>query len=206
MHLLKIFLVLLLILSSMSCATVSHQQQLNYDGNKAYLSGRYQEALRSYEKTLRAANKNRDQQYIAIAMYGLGRTNIKLCRLDEAEKWLKQSIIVREKVADNDEAKITQNISELARLYSAQQRYLEANVLFERSLPLLYQMKADHSDPIELANHLDEYEKSLRQTGRLSEADDIAIKSSELRQNNPGKIALYRPDPIPQSCFISSGQ
>ena len=140
MHLLKIFLVLLLILSSMSCATVSHQQQLNYKGNKAYLSGRYQEALQSYEKTLRAANKNRDQQYIAIAMYGLGRTNIKLCRLDEAEKWLKQSIIVREKVADNDEAKITQNISELARLYSAQQRYLEANVLFERSLPLLYQM------------------------------------------------------------------
>uniref|UniRef100_I1XJX7 Tetratricopeptide repeat protein n=2 Tax=Methylophaga nitratireducenticrescens TaxID=754476 RepID=I1XJX7_METNJ len=84
----------------MSCATVSSQQQLNYEGNKAYLSGHYQEALRRYEKTLEAANKNKDQQYIAIGMYGLGRTNIKLCRLDEAEKWLKQSIIVREKVAD----------------------------------------------------------------------------------------------------------
>ena len=69
----------------MSCATVSPQQQLNYEGNKAYLSGRYQEALRGYEKTLEVANKNKDQQYIAIAMYGLGRTNIKLCRLDEAE-------------------------------------------------------------------------------------------------------------------------
>lgn len=204
MHLLNIFLVLLLILSSMSCATVSPQQQLNYEGNKAYLSGRYQEALQRYEKTLDAANKKNDQQYIAIAMYGLGRTNIKLCRLNEAEKWLKQSITVREKVADNDEAKITQNLSELARLYTAQERYKEANVLYERSLPLLYQMKAERSDPIELANHLDEYEKSLRQLERLSEADATSIKSKELRENNPGKVALFRPEPIPQNCFSSS--
>ncbi|EMR12601.1 hypothetical protein MPL1_09622 [Methylophaga lonarensis MPL] len=204
MDLIKICLVLFLILSSMSCAIVSSQHQLNYEGNRAYLSGEYQEALRHYEKTLEAANKNKDEQYIAIAMYGLGRTNIKLCRLAEAEQWLKQSITAREKLADNDEAIITQNLSELARLYLAQERYTEANVLYERSLPLLYQRKSDKYDPIELANHLDEYEGSLRNTGRFLEAESVAKKSNELRQNNPRKIARFIPDPVPETCLISS--
>src|SRR5690606_20713764 len=104
---------LFFIVACTSCATVSQQQQLNYEGNKAYLSARYQEALQRYEKTLDAAYKNKDQQYIAIAMYGLGRTNTKLCRLDEAENWLKQSITARDALADTNEAYITQNLSEL---------------------------------------------------------------------------------------------
>jgi len=95
------------IVACTSCATVSQQQQLNYEGNKAYLSARYQEALQRYEKTLDAAYKNKDQQYIAIAMYGLGRTNTKLCRLGEAENWLKQSITARDALADTNAAYIT---------------------------------------------------------------------------------------------------
>lgn len=204
MHLLKQFSGLFLMLISISCATVSPQQQLNYEGNIAYLSEHYQEALQRYEKTLEAAYKNKDQQYIAIAMYGLGRTNIKLCKLDEAEKWLKQSIVARDKLTDTSEAQITQNLSELARLYIAQERYVEANALFERSVPLIYRLKGHRSDPIELANHLDEYEKSLRHVGREAEADATAVTSKELRKNNPGKIALFRPEPIPQRCFASS--
>lgn len=194
------------IVACTSCATVSQQQQLNYEGNKAYLSARYQEALQRYEKTLDAAYKNKDQQYIAIAMYGLGRANTKLCRLGEAENWLKQSITARDALADTNEAYITQNLLELARLYIAQERYVEANVLLDRAVPLLYHLRLDRSDPIELANQLDEYEKPLRKTGRIVEADAIANKSKELRQNNPGKVALFRPDQIPQNCLESNHQ
>jgi len=194
------------IVACTSCATVSQQQQLNYEGNKAYLSAHYQEALQHYEKALDAAYKNKDQQYIAIVMYGLGRTNTKLCRLGEAENWLKQSITARDALVDTNAAYITQNLLELARLYIAQERYVEANVLLDRAVPLLYRLRLDRSDPIELANQLDEYEKPLRKTGRTVEADAIANKSKELRQNNPGKIALFRPDQIPQNCLESSHQ
>lgn len=193
-----------LIVICMSCSTVSQQQQLNFEGNNAYLSARYQEALHRYEKTLDAANKNKDQQYIAIAMYGLGRTNIKLCRLGEAEAWLKQSIAARDALADSDEAYITQNLLELSRLYIAQERYTEANVFLDRAVPILYRLRLERSDPIGLANQLDEYEKSLREAGRKADADVISNKSKQLRQNNLGKFALFRPDQIPKSCFESS--
>jgi tetratricopeptide (TPR) repeat protein len=206
MHPLKRLTGLFFMVACTSCATVSQQQQLNYEGNKAYLSARYQEALQRYEKTLDAAYKNKDQQYIAIAMYGLGRTNTKLCRLDEAENWLKQSITARDALADTNKAYITQNLSELARLYIAQERYAEANALLDRAVPLLYRLKLDRSDPIELANQLDEYEKSLRKTGRTVEADAIASKSKDLRQNNPGKIALFRPDQVPKNCLATNHQ
>lgn len=206
MHPLKRLAALFFMVACTSCATVSQQQQLNYEGNRAYLSARYQEALQRYEKTLDAAYENNDQQYVAIAMYGLGRANTRLCRLDEAENWLKKSIAARDALADSNEAYITQNLSELARLYIAQGRYVEANTLLDRAVPLLYRLRTDRSDPIAFANQLDEYEKSLREAGRTVEADVMAGKSKELRQNNPGKIALFRPDPIPQSCFVSNHQ
>ena len=206
MHFPKQLSTLLFMIVCTNCVTVSQQQQLNYKGKRAYFSTRYQEALQHYEKALNAAYKNKDRQYIAIAMYGLGRTNIKLCRLDEAEYWLKKSIAARNSLTDTHEAYITQNLSELARLYIAQERYADANALLDRAVPLLYRLKVDRSDPIALANQLDEYEISLRRTERTVEADAIAKKSIELRQNNPGKIALFRPDQISQSCLAANHQ
>ena len=183
------------------CATTSQQHVLNMEGNRAYLTARYQEAVQRYEKALEAANQNKDQQYIAIASYGLGRANIKLCRLDEAEHWLKHSIQARETLADSSLAYMTQNLSELARLYMAQQRYADATTLYERATPLLYRLKADKNDPIELANQFDAYEEALRKTDRTAEANAIANKAKELRKDNPGKFARFRPEPISQTCF-----
>ncbi|MPS49400.1 tetratricopeptide repeat protein [Methylobacillus sp.] len=193
--------VILLIFTIIGCATAPQQQVLNAEGNRAYLTARYQEAVQRYEKALEAANQNKDKQYIAIASYGLGRANVKLCRLDEAEHWLKHSIQARETLADSSLAYMTQNLSELARLYMAQQRYADAITLFERATPMLYRLKADKKDPIELANQFDAYEEALRKTGRAAEADAMANKAKELRQDNPGKVALFRPDPIPQACL-----
>lgn len=191
-----------LIALCVSCSTVSPQQQLNFEGNNAFTSRQYELAFSRYEKALAAAYKKNDQQYIAITMYGLGRTSIKLCRLTEGETWLKQSIVARDSLADTGAAIITQNLAELARLYIAQQRYAEANSLLDRAMPLLYAMKLEKSDPIALANQLDEYEKSLRGSGRIAEADATATKSKQLRQSNLGKYALFRPEPIPQYCLV----
>ena len=83
----------------------------------------------------------------------------------------------------------------------AQQRYSDAIALFERATPMLYRLKADKRDPIELANQFDAYEEALRKTGRTAEADAIANKAKELRQENPGRVTLFRPEPIPQNCF-----
>ncbi len=183
------------------CATVPQQQVLNIEGNRAYLTARYQEAVQRYEKALEAAKQNKDQQYIAIASYGLGRANVKLCRLDEAEHWLRYSIQARETLTDSNLAYMTQNLSELARLYMAQQRYTDAITLYERANPMLYRLKVDKTDPIALANQFDAYEEALRKTDRNAEADAMAEKSKELKQDNPGKFALFRPEPIPQACF-----
>lgn len=201
MYLSKKISVVLFISTITGCATIPQQQVLNAEGNRAYLSTRYQEAAQRYEKALEAAEKDKDQQYIAIASYGLGRANIKLCRLAEAEHWLKKSIQARETLADSDLAYMSQNLSELARLHMAQQRYSDAIALFERATPMLYRLKADKRDPIELANQFDAYEEALRKTGRTAEADAIANKAKELRQENPGRVTLFRPEPIPQNCF-----
>ncbi|MFA7351791.1 MAG: tetratricopeptide repeat protein [Methylotenera sp.] len=192
-----------LIALCVSCSAVSPQQQLNFEGNNAFTSRQYELAFSRYQKALAAAYKKNDQQYIAISMYGLGRTSIKLCRLTEGETWLKQSIVARDSLPDTGAAIITQNLAELARLYIAQQRYAEANSLLDRAMPLLYAMKLEKSDPIALANQLDEYDKSLRGSGRTAEADAIAMKSEQLRQSNLGKYALFRPEPIPQYCLVN---
>ncbi|MCB5183816.1 tetratricopeptide repeat protein [Methylobacillus gramineus] len=192
---------LLFIFTISSCTTVSQQHILNTEGNRAYLTAHYQEAAQRYEKALEAAQKNKDQQYIAIASYGLGRANIKLCRLDEAEHWLKKSIQAREALADSNLAYLSQNLSELARLYMAQLRYADAITLFYKATPMLYRLKEDNNDPIALANQLDAYEEALRKTGRTAEADTIANKAKELRQNNRGKVALFKAEAIPQSCL-----
>ncbi|MFL9608659.1 tetratricopeptide repeat protein [Methylobacillus sp. Pita2] len=183
------------------CATVPQQQVLNSAGNRAYLTSRYQEAAQRYEKALEAAEKNKDKQFIAIASYGLGRAKIKLCQFDEAEHWLKESIKARESVPDSNMAYMTQNLSELARLHMAQQRYSDAIPLFERATPMLYKLNIEQSDPIALADQFDAYEESLRKIGRIVEADEIAAKSLELRIKNPGKFAHFRPDQISKNCF-----
>src|SRR3546814_6376045 len=81
------------------CALVTGVQTFALPIYRAYLSARYQEALQRYEKTLDAAYENNDQQYVAIAMYGLGRANTRLCRLDEAENRSEERRVGKESVS-----------------------------------------------------------------------------------------------------------
>lgn len=110
-----------------------------------------------------------------------------------------KSISVRESLPDFEYAYITQNLLELARLYKSRDEFNKANALFERSIPLLEQLKIRETDPIGYADMLEDYVYTLN--GANSEkAMEIADTIARLRVNNPGVRRNFVAIQYPYNC------
>jgi tetratricopeptide (TPR) repeat protein len=139
-HKLLIFIIAVTSLLATACSVltgVTPTSQANSEGNNAYLAHRYDEALVKYQRSLAAAEQSGDKQYAAIAMFGLARTYAQLCQENNAEKWFKQSISVRETLPDNRNAYITQNFLESGRFLASRSRNEDAVKLYDRAMPIL---------------------------------------------------------------------
>jgi len=173
----------------------------NESGNRALNAGRYEAALKSYEKTLKLSEDAGDTQYQAIAMYGLARANAQLCRATIAEKWFQDSISLRESIPDDPRrAFLTQNLIEYARFLISRDRPKEAIPYFERAVPMLEDMNIEQMDPIGYANLLDDLVAVQVAVGLIEESKRHALRAAELQQRYPGREPGFRPVPYPVSC------
>ena len=194
----KMVLGSLLILTG--CASINQPQQLNYEGNILFDSSDFKRAIKKYNSALVKAQSQGDKQYAAISMYGLGRSYGFICNYNEAEKWLKNSITLREELQDSNVAYKTQNILELARLYKVLGRNSAANAEFEKAIPLLVSIDIEASDPIGYATVLEDYVFTLKQSGSIEKSDMVEAEIDRLIANNPGMKATYVPNPYPTKC------
>jgi len=186
------------------CATpASSPQSLNWTGNEAYFNHDYSEAIKWYTASLEESLKTGDKQYESISMYGLGRANGHLCKLDEAELWLVKSIKVRKSLPNIESAYLSQNIFELGRLYIAQRKWEKASDQFSQGFPLLAGLDIETRDPLGYANLLDEYQQILEHTGESTLAADNSSKIEELRKNNLDSQPQYVSDPYPSNCTLN---
>ena len=183
-----------------ACAAPSPALRANADGNRAYLSGRLNEALSKYELSLKLATESGDKQYAVIAMYGLARTNAKLCNSALAEDWFKKSIAARESLPDERYARLTQNLLEFARFLLAQGRVAEAIPLMDRAVPLLEGLGVEKSDPIAYANFYVDYAAALKEAGRPADAAVASSQAARLRNANPGREARFKAETYPTDC------
>jgi tetratricopeptide (TPR) repeat protein len=198
---LKLLLVILAISPAFAAAPSRAVVNANASGNRALDAGRYEVAIKGYEKALRLAEYAGDAQYRAMAMYGLARANARLCRTTPAEKWFRDSISLRESIPDIPQsAFLTQNWIEFARFLLSVGRAEEAAVYFERAVPKLESMGIEQIDPIGYADLLDDVVATLTKIGRTDEANKHAQRAAELRQNSPGRKAGFRALPYPVAC------
>lgn len=167
-------------------------------GNRALGNGQYEQAVQSFGKALAKAEGNNDQE--AMAMYGLARANAQLCRDAAAEQWFRDSIAIREKVPDRQGAWLTQNYLEFARFLAAKGRASEAVEYYGRAIPLVEALGIEQSDPVGYATVLDGYVAVLKSAGKDQDGLRFEAKAAELRRNNPGRPAGFRPEKYPKDC------
>lgn len=175
-------------------------------GNRSLNAGQYDEALKAYSKALSRAKDERFVQDRAIAMYGLARTNARLCRVDAAEKWFRDSIALRETLPDvTDSAWLTQNYLEFARFLLSRGRTEEAEEYMARAIPMLDDLGLEYSDPIGYAEVLDDYAAALDAVGKYPESQAQTDRAANLRRENPDRRADFKPIPYPADCDAATG-
>ena len=192
--------VILAILFFSGCATVLPEQRLNHQGNVALDLNNYSAAIKNYNEAFGVAERTGNQQYAAIAAYGLGRAYGYSCNFEEAEKWLKKSIFLRKSIPDSEIAYLSQNYLELARLYVSWDRWPEAVSKFQSAMPLLKGLNIEARDPIGYANVLEDFKISLSQIGDKDKAKQIKEKINSLRIGHSNRTAAFKPKPYPRKC------
>ncbi len=194
----KMLFVSLLIVTG--CVSINKSQQSNYEGAVLMNSGDYNSAIKKYHEALLEAQSQGSKQYIAISMYGLGRSYAFVCQYDEAEMWLKKSITMRKNLLDSEIAYTSQNTLELARLYKTMGKYAAANVEFEKAIKMLIPMQIENTDPIGYAITLEDYVFTLRESGLHEKAKNVQVEIDGLRAKNPDRVSNYLPTPFPSKC------
>ena len=166
-------------------------------GNDALDKSNYEEAISNYTEALEQAE---DNEHRAMAMYGLARTNAQICRVADAEKWFRESIVLREAMPDAGGDPTIQNYSEFARFLLSRGRPADAVEYFGRAVPKLEKMGFEKMDPIGYADYLDKYVDAMKAIGMDQELEPYAAKAAKLRSKYPGRQPDFRPDPYPADC------
>jgi tetratricopeptide (TPR) repeat protein len=169
-------------------------------GNGALDTGNHAEALSIFTQVLDQAEDEGNEEHRAIAMYGLARANAQLCRVAAAEKWFRDSIVLREAMPNQGGDPVIQNYSEFARFLLSRGRPADAVEYFGRAVPKLEKMGFEKMDPIGFANYLDDYVGAMKSVGMDRELEPYAAKAAKLRSKYPGRQPDFRPTPYPVNC------
>ena len=201
MQALRIALIIAFASALVACASPTPRSaaSLNAQANQAYFSGKYSVALEGFEAARNAAKVTSDAQYEAIATFGMARANVQLCKFSAATELFQKSIQLRSAIPDIRFAKVTQNLVEYARFLLSVNRPLEALPLMEQAIPDLEISGIANTDPIAYAEFFDDYSVALKAAGR--DSNGAIAKAAQLRSNNPGRTAQFRPTPLPSQCM-----
>lgn len=175
---------------------VNRKNAENYHqwGLEAEWDGNYQLAERSYSRALVNAQLGHSPDVgVAMASYNLGRVKGYLCKDEEAEKLLLESLVLEEKITGPKSPIITKRLFELARFYYDHAQYLKSEPYYSRAISMVREYSIEKSDPVGLANAIKEYSIVLKKLGKNSESGLAASEAETLKKNNPGKKAGFVP-------------
>lgn len=187
-----------------ACANPINQRTgLNYNdmGIAAERAGDYKLAEENFRRALiNFRTGNTGDRDISMGLYNLGRIKGHLCKPDEAQALLLEALHLEEKVTGAQSGVTTMRVFELARLSFDHQEYEKAASYFARGIPAVEKLGVADSDPIGLADAMDDYSVALGKIGALEKARATKEGANSLRVNNPGKKAKVVPVRYPQRC------
>jgi hypothetical protein len=161
---------------------------------QAELAGNFSLAEQDYGRALLNAKLGHAADAgISASMYGLGRMKGYLCKFNEAEPLLLESLKLEEGVTGPDSGITTKRLFELARFYFDRGMNAQSLPYFARGIPAVPRLGVESSDPIALADALDEYSVALSKTGNKTEAERMKAQADQIRARNLGKRAAYVP-------------
>ena len=179
------------------CANPINQKtaSIYYDSAvEAEIRGDFVFAERQYGRALINARVGHSPDAgVSAAMYGLGRIKGYLCKFDEAEALLLESLVLEERVTGPESGITTKRLFELARFYYDRGQFEKSVPYFARGIPAVQKLGVETSDPIALADALDEYATALGKVGRTLDSAEAKKWSADLRAKNGGKHASFVP-------------
>jgi hypothetical protein len=177
------------------CSINQQTASSSYDlGIQAELAGDYVLAEKHYNNALIDARMgNSPDAGVAAAMYGLGRMKGYLCKYENAEKLLLESLMLEEKATGPGSGNAIKRWLELARFYSDRGLYASSLPYFAYGIPADRKLGAETSDPIALSGALEEYAFALDKSGQTVQAKAARKEAVRLRSSNPGKNAKHIP-------------
>ncbi|CCQ90287.1 exported hypothetical protein [Nitrospina gracilis 3/211] len=169
-------------------------------GNVAENRGNLELARENYKRALINVNLgNLSEEEWAYAAYEYGRISGYLCDHEEAEKYMLQSLEIKERLEFPLDFK-AKSYFELARFYYDSDQYAQSIPYFDKGIQLAEILGGEKTDPIAFANILDEHASALRKTGAEQQADTIAKRAETIREQNSGQQAHFKPTRYNQNC------
>ncbi len=157
-------------------------------------AGDYASAREQYGKALVDARlAGAPPATISMLTYNFGRTTGYTCHLDESEKYLVDALELEESVTGPNSGVASMRVLELARLSFDRDEFEKSAAYYDRGIRIVSDLGVAQSDPIGLANALDEYSLALKKVGRESDARDAARRADDLRRFHPGARATFSP-------------
>jgi len=155
---------------------------------KAYQQGRYTDAERSFQATVKEAEAFGPQDpRLATSLNNLAVLYHQQGKYAEAEPLNKRALAIRKRVLGPAHPAVANSLNNLAALYHQQGKYDEAEPLYKRSLAIV--AKALGPEHPHVATSLENYAMLLRKTNRETEAARIEALAKAIRavhsQKNP---------------------
>jgi tetratricopeptide (TPR) repeat protein len=168
------------------------------------VQGDYESAREQYRKALiDATQSGASPALISMLKYNYGRTSGYTCHLADAEKYLLEALDMERTITGPESGVSTKRLFELARLYFDQGEYEKSVDYYAKAVPAVEKLKLAESDPIALAEILDEYAVALANSGHGVEVAPISAEAAHLRAENIGKTARFVP--VRYRCAWSTG-
>ena len=168
----KKIVILYTVLVLAGCASaINRKNAENYHqaGLQAEFRGDYALAERNFERALvNARLGDAPEAGVSMATYNLGRIKGYLCKHKESEELLLQALSMEEKVSGPESGNTSKRHFELARLYFDQGKYSAAAEHYGKGIPIVKKLGVERSDPIALADAMDEYSVALSKSGNKS--------------------------------------
>ncbi len=172
-------------------------------GLRAEAAGSLRDAEKNYEKALASLydQLEDDDEAMSQVLFRLGRVKSALCEWQQAEDYLKESLLMEEKASDFYSEATVKRTFEIAYFYFDREMYEPSLPYFAQGIQIAKDNGMTEKDPIALASIYDDYETSLRQAGQADDAQIIRDEAAAIRSRHPDRKAAYSPGRYSKTCI-----
>jgi tetratricopeptide (TPR) repeat protein len=149
-----------------------------------YAQGRYEEAEKMYQESLKLAKELGDKSGIAITLHQLGMIHQDQGRYEEAEKMYQESLKIAKELGDK--SGIASTLHQLGNIHYAQGRYEEAEKMYQESLKI----KEELGDKSGIASTLHQLGNIHQDQGRYEEAEKMYQESLKIKEELGNKSGI----------------